>query len=813
VAPPKRRSAPVSRKAASRKGGARKAGRKKAPVRRSRKAKSAAPQRTWARRLGWWSLKWTLVIGTGAGLGAGFVGWVLYEQALVDVEERLAGEVWSPSGRVMSAPVEVWPGLALTPDALALDLQSAGYARVTKPDKPGDFSLGGQDLVVRVPEASGPGWKVGAQDVHVAFADGRVQAVSPNRRARFAPAQLAGLRGAENEARRPVSLDTLPPHVVDAVLAMEDARFWEHEGVDPLGVARAVLINTVTDRPLQGGSTLTQQLVKNLFLTQERTLERKGREALLALAIERTHSKREILELYLNEIYLGQVGGAGVCGVDEAARAYFGKPATRLDLAESATLAGIISAPNRYSPLRHPESAVERRNVTLARMVTVGKLDAEAARTAQASKLAVHPGASGKTAPWIVDAAVEQVEAAIGEGSLVARGVTVHTTVQPALQRLAEAVVQRGIAALEKEHSSARGAQMALVAVRVSDGAVVAMVGGRDYGASQFNRAINAHRQLGSTIKPLTALLAFEADLSMSPATRLPDEPFERTIDGKRWAPKNYDGRYLGDVDVRTTIVHSRNVPAVHLAEGVGMASLARQWKALGLSGATSRPSSALGAFEATPLEVAAAYTVFPGRGEWARPSLVRAATDDGGNLLWNEDPITVRRVSARAAWLATTLLEDVIDDGTGRAARRLGVTGAVGGKTGTTDQERDAWFAGFTGELAVAVWVGHDRGKDLGLTGAQAALPAWSQFVAGSGTAGRSFTRPKGLVQVTVCADTGLPPTDTCTETTQAWFTEGYAPEPEPEPETSIGRAWEDLKVRITPKRERGRGLFGRRR
>lgn len=806
MAPPrKRRSAPkrTQRTRAS------------APRKRRAKGRGEASTSPWTRRAARWLLKWTLVVGTGATAGGAFVGWAVYEQAKVDVDDRLSGAVWGPSGRVLSAPLEVWPGLVLTPDELAADLQAAGYAHVELPSRPGDFAVSGADVVVNVPAGAGPGWKVTGQEVHVAFAKGRVAAVSPSRRGRFAPAELAGLRGADNEARRPVKLAALPEHVVDAVLSMEDARFWTHEGVDPLGLARAVLINTVTNRPLQGGSTLTQQLVKNLFLSQERTLERKAREAVLALAIERTRSKEDILELYLNEIYLGQAGGASVCGVDEAARAYFGKPAERLDLGEAATLAGIISAPNRYSPLRHPEEARVRRDVALTRMVATGAVSAEAAVAAKAAPLDVHPGAAGKQAPWVVDAAVEQVEQALGEGSLVARGVTVHTTVQPALQRLAQAVVVRSIGELEGAHPSARGAQMALAAVRVRDGAVVALVGGRDYGQSQFNRALYGKRQLGSTVKPLTALLAFEADAGLSPATVLPDEAIERTHDGKRWAPRNYDGRFVGEIDLRRAIATSRNIPAVHLAERVGMDELRDGWQGLGLSGATARPSSALGAFEATPLEVAGAYTALPGRGRVARPSLVRAATDEGGSLLWNEEPITLRRTSARAAWLATQLAQAVVEDGTGRRATKYGVSGAVGGKTGTTDRERDAWFAGFTGELAVVVWVGHDKGKDLGLTGGEAALPAWARFVAGSGTAGRTFPRPDGLVQAEVCVATGLPPTESCEATTQAWFSEGHIPEPEPEPgpepAAAITKAWEDLKVRITPKRKK-RGLFGRR-
>ena len=736
-----------------------------------------------------------LSAGLGAVVGGGGVLGALYHQAELDVRERLSRPVWSSSARVLSAPMELWAGLQLSPDELAADLQAAGYARVARADAPGDFEVNGQDVLIRVPAAKGPGWDIAAADAHVAFKGGRVQAVSPKRRLTVAPVELAELRGESNEARRPVRLEDLPAHVVQAVLAMEDARFYQHEGLDPLGVLRALVRNLTNDGPMQGGSTLTQQLVKNLLLTQERTWERKFREALLAIALDQNYAKDDILELYLNEIYLGQAAGASICGVDQAARAYFGKPAARLTVGEAATLAGIVSAPNRYSPLLHPDRAKERRDLALDRMVQTRALRPEAAEAEKARPIDVHPSVGRRRAPWLVDAAVAEVEAKLGEGAVAARGLTVHTGLQPALQRLAEAVVAAGAAELDEQHPKARGAQIALVAVRVKDGEVVALVGGRDYGQSQFNRVLDAHRQVGSTVKPLTALAALDADRELHPMSMLDDSPIERRVSGKTWAPGNYDGTFRGPVTLRQAIAQSRNIPAVLLAERVGMSQLAVFWRRLGLVEASDLPASALGAFSATPLEVAAAYTIFPGQGKRARPVVVTAVTEPDGTGAWAPPPRPLDQASARAAFLATRLLQAVMDEGTGRKAASYGATGALGGKSGTTDDNRDAWFVGFSPELAVAVWVGFDKGRAVGLTGSEAALPTFARFVAGSGTLGGAFSVPAGVVSGRFCADTGAPdPDDSCARPVTEYLTEGVRVAPPPA-EGPLSQAWDRLR------------------
>lgn len=746
---------------------------RKAKKARARKAaKANSPLRRAAR----WTAKWTAVVGLGAALGVSVVVAVQYRQAVNDVEELLGGQVWSSSGRVMSAPMELWTGLRLSPEDLATDLQAAGYARVSRAQAPGDFEVVSDAILVKVAAGSWPGGTARAGDVLLTFSGDRISSVSPGSRVTLAPAELAGVRGGDNEARRVISLADVPPHVSQAVLAMEDARFYDHEGLDPLGIARALLVNAWRGSTAQGGSTLTQQVVKNLFLTQERTLERKAREAVLAMALEARRSKDDILELYLNEIYLGQAGGVAICGIDQAARAYFGKPAERLEVGEAATLAGIVSAPNRYSPLRHPQRALERRDIALGRMADVGFLAPSDAEVLKREPLTLHPSGTSRRAPWAVDAAVEGIEQAMGEGTVVARGVSVHTTIQPALQRLAERAVVEGLAELEQIHPTTHGAQAAIAVVRVRDGAVVALVGSRDYATSQFDRATHGSRQIGSTVKPLTALLAFEEDSSLSPATVLEDSYIERVVDGKTWAPRNYDGSYRGPLTLREALRVSRNIPAVLLSERAGLKTLERGWRELGLDEASSNPSAALGSFGATPLELAGAYTVFPGGGRWSQPTLVRSALDESGALLWEQEPIRLRRTSAESAWLVGSMLQDVVRSGTGAKASVYGAAGYLGGKTGTTDGARDAWFVGYSAEYAVAVWVGFDRDRVLGLTGGQAALPTWARFMAWSGTGGTSFPRPAGLQFVEGCV--ACDPMGVCLDEDGEWFRSGQAPE-----------------------------------
>lgn len=692
------------------------------------------------------------VAAFAAALGGALVLFVLIRDAEEQVSARLEADLWDLPGEVLSGPIHLWPGLRHSPEEMALDLQGAGYARVNKAVQPGDFQVGSDSvLVIRRPD-SGPGWRVPGGEVLVTFKGGRVASVTPESPAILPPTRLAGVRGADNEARTPRALEDFPEHLRHAVLAMEDARFYEHQGVSIVGITRALLTNLISGETRAGGSTLTQQLAKNLFLSQERTLSRKANELLLAFALEKELSKDEILALYLNEIYWGQSGGVAICGADQAAQAYFGKPVDRLSLGESATLAGIISSPNSYSPLRHPETAQQRRDIALQRMADEFWLDPAQVKEERSLPLVVIPGVQGRRAPYAVDALVDEVEATLGQGAIAAQGLRVHSTIHPPLQRMAEEVLTESMSKLEAAYPESTGVQAALVAVRVSDGAVLAMVGGRDYGASQFNRATLAKRQVGSTVKPLTLLTAFEEDTHLNTGTLFTDAPIERRVDGKTWRPKNYDGIYVGDIPLRDAIAKSRNIPAVLLAERLGYGRLQKALHALGLSGATALPSVSLGGFEATPMQVAGAYTAFPSGGVYAPPHVLRAAEDQDGKVLLDREPTPTRVASERAAVMATSVLQSVMETGTGARASAFGASGAIAGKSGTTDGYRDAWFVGVTPTIAVAVWVGFDEKGSAGLGGSKAALPTWSRFVAASGTTSGRFPTSKDVVEKDTC-------------------------------------------------------------
>ena len=757
-----------------------------------RKAGPSVPFRDRARAWTRLVLRGTLI---GGALGGVVVGAGLYRHAEATVDRGLAGPVWSVPGHVWSGPVEVWPDLAYTPAELAEDLQAAGYARTAKAAQPGDFQVSADAVSVIGRAANGPGFTVKAGETLITFADGHVRSVTPQGHATFAPAALAIVRGPDNENRSPVPLAHIPKHLQQAVLAMEDARFYDHPGVDAVGIARALWTDLLARDMVQGGSTLTQQVAKNIFLSHDRTARRKFDEALLAVVLERRLSKDEILQLYLNEIYLGQSGGSAVCGMDAAARAYFGKPVERVTLGEAATLAGIISSPNPYSPVRHPEEARIRRDLALDRMLEMGFAEADAVAKAKKAALDVHASAGGRRAPWAVDLAVETVEGRVGDGAIAEQALEVYTTISPGLQRAAEAAVAEGMAELVKAHPELSEVQAALVAVRARDGAIVAIVGSRDYAASPYDRATFAERQIGSTIKGLTLLAALEKDPALSPATRFDDAALVRTHDGKDWTLTNYDHVFVGPISVRHAIAVSRNIPAILLAETVGMNDLSRQWKALGLSGATNYPSAALGGFGATPVELAGAYAVLSG-GAWHKPWLTRGATTVDGAAVFDAPPAKATvRYSDRAVFLAGDVLRGVMREGTGKSAAKYGVGPGAAGKSGTTDGTVDAWFAGVSGPYAVAVWVGFDRDKPVGLTGSQAALPTWARFVAATGTSDTVPKAPPGVVQLDVCEDTDLPPCPDCTATRKEWFTEGMAPDPTcgifPEARETVKDGW----------------------
>jgi penicillin-binding protein 1B len=757
------------------------------PPKRTRKVAVPKPKTPRAPRAtgGWgaWLFWEAATLCVGAGIGLGITTWVLWERANRDVAAWLAAPPPTRPGVIWSAPITVAVGQRASLAGLAGDLLAAGYDRVDRlPDPPpatgvGAFAVQADRIEVWTTGWDGPGdLSVPAGRATVRLDQGWVVETVPRGPIRLHPTALATIGDAEAR-RSPIRLQDLSPWVEPALLAMEDARFRQHHGVDPVGLGRALIHNLLTDGGAQGGSTLTQQLAKNVFLTRERRVQRKVREVFFAAALEHQLTKDALLEAYLNEVYLGQFGGLPLHGVEQAARAWFGVGADRLTLDQAATLAGVISAPSVYSPVRDPEAARVRRDRVLRRMVQVSAIseaEAEAASAAPVVLSGTLPGAV-RRAPYAVDATVAAAEVVLGDGALAREGWQVYTHVQPLLQRAAEEAVAAGAAELDAEHPEAAGAQVALVALDPRTGGVLALVGGRDYATSMYNRAVAAHRQAGSTVKPLTLLAAMQAGKA-TPSTALEDAPITRRVKGTTWTPRNYDGVFLGQVTARQAIEGSRNIPAIHLAERVGYAELERYFERAGLDEATSWPSMALGSFDVTPLALAGAYTVFPTGGVARAPQLVDRIASADGKTTREVDAPSQRLADARAAAAAVHVLEGVLTSGTGARAATYGVRGAAGGKSGTTDNYRDAWFVGFTPTLVVAVWVGRDEGA-LGLSGSKAALPTWARFVAASGTLDGRFRRPDGVDEIPVCAASGQPPRPDCPEVIDEWFVGGSAP------------------------------------
>jgi penicillin-binding protein 1B len=550
----------------------------------------------------------------------------------------------------------------------------------------------------------------------------------------LAPEPLTTDAAEKTAERAALGYEEIPEVLRHAILSVEDRRFFEHGAVDLWGVARAAFSWGDDEQTLkQGGSTITQQLVKNTYLTPERTLQRKFREAALATVLESRMSKQDIFALYCNEIYLGRRGAVSVRGVRQAARVFFGKGLKELSLAESATIAGMIQSPGRYAPDRHADEARARRNVVLAGMLRDGAVTAEEARAASDEPVRVAPfGRADATAPYFIDYVNRETEARLGDAEQGAGGARVYTTLDLELQRVAEEAVGRQVERLEKTFKGRRRPQAALVALDPRNGQVLAMVGGTSYAESQLNRATDARRQPGSVFKPIVYAAAMEAGLS--PLTLSTDAPREFNYDGRaRYRPANYGGGYtMRDVTLREGLVRSLNVVTVDAALRTGMTRVASLAERLGLPRPQAYPSSALGASEATPLEVATAYTAFAAGGRVARPNaIVRVEGGAGGEgaseTLDGRTADSGQVLKPATAYMLTDMLSAVIDHGTARAARGMFKGTAVAGKTGTS---RDGWFAGFTPNLVCVVYVGFDDNSDLGMTGADSALPIWTDFM-----------------------------------------------------------------------------------
>jgi penicillin-binding protein 1B len=700
-----------------------------------------------------------------------------------EVVTRLSGKRWDIPSQIYSDSLVIYPGINLQDVGFFQRLARLNYrprAQSNQVRGRGEFWYDPQKgkMVIFLHAFGYPYHQFDGQMVEVRL--GQDQTVTelfdwlthkPIDTVELEPEPISGIYEGAWEQRRLVRLSQIPPAFIDAILAAEDHRFYEHHGLDPIRILKAAWINLHSGHVVQGGSTLTQQLMKNFFLTQKRDWHRKIKEAIMAYIAERRYSKDEILENYINDIYLGQHGQEGIYGVWEASEYYFSKVPRDLTIGEMATIAGMIRSPNRYNPLRHPEAARKRRDEVLELMLIDGYI--RQATLAQAMAESIQPRETfieNNDAPYFVDYVKHELAERYPPEVLTGEGLRVFTTLDVHMEKLAERAVQTSFVKLETKHRRLRRKELsdrleaALVALEPQSGKIRAMVGGRDYRASQFNRVVQSHRQPGSIFKPVTYLAALDETLSGEgrylPTTTIEDAPFTWYYGGMSWSPSNYKDRYFGQVTLQFALQESLNSATSRLAHKVGLHRIREMARKLGFGELPSYPSIVLGGIEVTPMQVAKAYAILANGGLEVPPYAVTAVVDREGRVIEGHEIKAEQVLPASLAYEMDAMLQQVIKHGTGRDAIKAGFKRPAAGKTGTTNDEKDAWFAGFTPDLLTVVWTGFDKKEELDLTGAQAALPTWTTFMMDA-EAGRPETDFPGPPDSKIWRSAPPPPSD----------------------------------------------------
>jgi len=576
--------------------------------------------------------------------------------------------------------------------------------------------------------------------------------------------------------------DQIPDSLRAAVVAVEDERFYWHKGIDPVALARALFVNLRAGRVVEGGSTITQQLAKNLFLWPERTLTRKIHEAFLTIKLELQFSKQEILTMYLNQIYLGH----GAYGVEVASRTYFGKPASDLTVSESALIAGVLKSPENYSPYRNMERAIQRRDLVLTKMLNQGKIDQATYDSAREEevKLAGLPRTLNH-APYFVDFLIRHITAwhkNITEADLIRGGFTIRTTIDLKMQQAAAEALVRGLGEGKKDEKGVEQPQGAIVAIDPTNGHIKAMVGGKDFENTQFNRAVMAKRQPGSAFKPFLYAAVLEAGFTAVSREKCEPVSFPTGVPGQMYEPKDYGDQdyHFREMTLREAIRISDNVVAVRWANRIKPSKIISVAQRMGIESLLEpNLSLALGSSVVTPLELAVAYAPLANGGLRVEPIFLLSLEDRNGNVLETQKPRLERALDEKVAYLLTDILKEVVRPGGTAGGVQAVVKRPAAGKTGTTDEFRDAWFVGFTPDIVAAVYVGNDDERfPVGRTGGAIASPIWADFIknALADLPARDFPRPAGIVEINVCSETGLLPNSTC-PTVKELFIKGTEP------------------------------------
>jgi penicillin-binding protein 1B len=758
-------------------------------------------------------------------IGLSIFGYFYHKYAVI-VDERLKQPIFASTAQIYAAPREVRPGQKLSIRWIANELHQAGYSSdgASEASQLGTYSEGAQQITVQP----------GAQSYHApdsatirvsggvvsGITDAHGQALSSYE---LEPLLITGLsEGAQRTKRRVLTYDEVPQNLVHAVIAIEDRRFFEHSGIDYwriLGAMRNDIFHL--HRYREGASTLTQQLARGFFLTPEQTYSRKAREAIISIILEHRFNKQQIFAMYANEISLGQIGSFSIVGFGEASQDYFGKDVNQLDLAQCAMLAGIIQSPSRLNPFHHPERAMERRNLVLDSMVETGAITKDEAEAAKAEPLhLVSASVDESEAPYFVDLVHDQLTQRLGDRDFNREGLRIYTSLDPDLQRLASQAVTSTIhvvdAQIDAVHASDKKLgkpyvypQVALIALDPHTGQVLALVGGRSYGTSQVNHAV-AHRPTGSIFKPFVYAAAFQTAVEgtmlpgqtklFSPVTMLDDaqQTYGAGTDYE-YTPHNFESEFYGEMTARLALMRSDNNATISLASMVGFDRVAALARNAGIKSAQGTPSMAIGSYDATPLDMAGAYTTFSNGGVHIDPWMLASVRTPTGDIVEDYTPVTRQVLDARAAFLTTSLMEAVLGGngsdpctvggrdycGTGAGVRNMGFVSPAAGKTGTS---HDAWFAGFTSNLLCIVWVGNDDYTELDpqnrgrIQGARVAAPIWATFMKQAVQLPQysdtnEFTPPDGVEIQSIDKNSNLLANGSCPDDFSAAFLDGTAP------------------------------------
>jgi len=760
-----------------------------------------------AGRLPWASLLLRVALLTAAAVALVFFavgGWYYFKYQHI-LDERLKSPMFANTAKIFAAPREVRPGQKLSIRLLANELHEAGYSPdgASELSQLGTYSEGAQTITVR----PGPQSYHSQDGAVIHIGSGVVESINDDHGQQLSsyelePLLITGLSEDTNRTkRRLITYDEIPSNLVQAVLAIEDRRFFEHSGVNYWRLMAAGFRDVTSGQKQQGGSTLTMQLAKNFFLSPEKRIKRKLIEIVITFQLEHRFSKKQIFEMYANEIPMGQRGSFSINGFGEAAQVYFGKDMGQLNLAECAFLAGIIQRPSYFNPFHHPDRTIERRNLVLDSMVETGAITKDQAERAKAEPLHLaSTSVDASEAPYFVDLVHEQLMQKLGERDFNNEGLRIYTSLDPDLQREATAAVESTIHVVDervdKLHARDKKLgkpyvypQVALVALNPHTGQVLALVGGRSYGNSQLNHAV-AKRPTGSIFKPFVYATAFATSVEgtvlsgqTKPFTQLTVLNDEVTTYGQgtpyEYTPHNDGDEYFGQVTARFALQKSLNNATISLGALVGFDRVAALARDAGVKAARGTPSVSIGAYDAEPLEMAGAYTIFANGGLHLDPWMLASVRTPTGDIIADYTPTSKQLLDPRVAFLTTDMLENVINHGTGAGTRLLGFTAPAAGKTGT---DHDAWFAGYTTNLLCIVWVGNDDYTDIKIHGADAAAPIWAAFMKKAVELPQysdthEFSMPDGVERVGIDKASNLLSDETCPDAYEVAFLAGTAP------------------------------------